>query len=160
MANCFKHRKRFRVLVGFIAHQVYDGFEIGIQRYPDQFKLENLTYEQIMKMHQTDHSGIWLSELNTKIEHTDPRNVTITDEGVNYSNNYIDLCVPFDRNGTEISVGDYLYAAVRNEVRKVKVTKIAKKPFHATGAMVRKLTVVDEEQQTLTINYPYSTVKC
>lgn len=161
MANRFKQLKRFKVLVGSLVNEIHEGIEIGYQRYPEQFMIEDFNHEQYMKQHETEREGIWLLEPQIKIENTDPRNVTITEEGVNYSNNYMDLCVPFDRYGTEISVGDCLYAAVKNEVRKVKVTKIAKKPFYGNyGMMRRKLTVVDDDNQTLTINDHYTTIKC
>jgi hypothetical protein len=71
------------------------------------------------------------------------------------------LCVPFDRYGNEIKEGDMIMIASKNEVRRVEVIKIAKKPYMASyGIMNRKLTVRDDvEDQTLTINDPRATVK-
>lgn len=159
MARHYPHR--YRVLSGAHAGEVHDGVQIGLQDYPDQFK--TMTPEQVQAhIHaQTSKEGIWLTGPGVRVARNDHRNTTITNEGVSYGTDYMDLCVPFDRYGNEIAVGDTLMIASRNEVRRVQVVKIAVKPFMASyGIMNRKLTVYDsEEDQTLTINDPRATVK-
>jgi len=132
---------------------IFEGQEIGAQEYLDQYKIEGSAKGEL--------SGVWLNEPEVKINRTDYRDVTITDEGVNYSNDYMDLCVPFDRFNKEIFVGDTIYVSSSNEVVPCIVEKIAKKPFQASyGIMNRKLTVRPIEGGTAkTINDPRSTVK-
>lgn len=163
-----QYRHRYRVISGAYAGTTADGVQIGVQDYLDQFVIEGFNHEQIKaklkeRADRGEGEGIWLLDLKVAIHPTATRPpiVSIDEEGVNYSNTYIDLAVPFDRYGREIMVGDELYAAVKNEVRIVRVTKIAKKPYMANyGIIHRKLTVVDDiEGQTLTINDPRSTVK-
>ena len=169
MARTYLHR--YKVLTGPMTGMVTDGQQIGVQDYPEQFIVEKLTYEQIRavqddKYHRGMTEGIWLNEAQQPLYRNIPKlgsglNITITEEGVNYDNTYMDLCVPFDRYNNEISVGDTLMIASKNEVRRVVVVAIAKKPYQASyGIMNRKLTVRDEaEDQTLTINDPRATVK-
>lgn len=152
--------RRFKILKGQFANQVVDGIDIGYQDYPEQFAKESFTYQQHQKRYETHNQAIWLNEPQVRVERTDPRNVKITPEGVNYSNDFIDLCTPFDRYSKEIFVGDELYVAVKNEVRKATVTKIAEKPFQASyGIMWRKLTVKDDNGYTITINDYRTTIK-
>lgn len=169
MARYYKHR--YKVLTGPMKGLVSDGVQIGVQDYPEQFIVEKLSYEQIRaiqndKYHRGLIEGIWLNEAQEPIYCNIPKlghppKKEITEEGVNYDDVYMDLCVPFDRYGNEICVGDTLMIASKNEVRRVEVVAIAKKPFMASyGIMNRKLTVRDNvEEQTLTINDPRATVK-
>jgi hypothetical protein len=152
----YLHRKyphRYKVLSGPLKDGIFEGQEIGAQDYPDQAEIEGSAKGTMY--------GVWLNEPKIKVNRTTYLDVTITDEGVNYSYDYIDLCVPFDRYGNEIKVGDTIMVASKNEVRRVEVVAIAKKPYMAGyGIMNRKLTVRDEaEEQTLTINDPRATVK-
>lgn len=161
MARSYPHR--YKVLSGPLSGVVVDGIQIGFQDYPDQFVKEGWDLSSITartRLHGKKE-GIWLNEAKVRIERTDYHSVTITEEGVAYGNDYMDLCVPFDRYGFEIKEGDTIMVASKNEVRRVKVVKIAKKPYMASyGIMLRKLTVRDEaEDQTLTINDPRATVK-
>ena len=80
---------------------------------------------------------------------------------MNYSDDYMDLCVPFDRFGREIFVGDTIYISSCNEVIPCVVEKIAKKPFQASyGIMNRKLTARPiEGGSAKSITDPRSTVK-
>jgi hypothetical protein len=144
---------RYKVLTGPLKNGIFEGQEIGAQEYLDQYKIEG-------SAKGTEH-GVWLNEPEVKINRTDYRDVTFTDEGVNYSNDYMDLCVPFDRFNKEIFVGDTIYISSKNEVIPCVVEKIAKKPFQASyGVMNRKLTVRPTEGGTAkTINDPRSTVK-
>ena len=71
-----------------------------------------------------------------------------TKEGVNRGS-YIDCCMPIDKYNNEINVGDELYACVSGEVEKVKVVKIADKPYHlGYGIHRRKLSVVSVDDST------------
>ena len=151
MNRVYMHR--YKVLTGPLKNGIFEGQEIGAQEYLDQYKIEG-------SAKGTEH-GVWLNEPEVKINRTDYRDVTFTDEGVNYSNDYMDLCVPFDRFNKEIFVGDTIYISSKNEVIPCVVEKIAKKPFQASyGVMNRKLTVRPTEGGTAkTINDPRSTVK-
>jgi hypothetical protein len=151
MSRVYIHR--YKVLTGPLKNGIFEGQYIGAQEYLDQYKIEG-------SAKGTEH-GVWLNEPKVKINRTDYRDVTITDEGVKYSNDYMDLCVPFDRFNREIFVGDTIYVSSRNEVIPCVVEKIAKKPFQASyGIMNRKLTVRPTEGGTAkTINDPRSTVK-
>lgn len=164
------YRHRYKVLSGTYSGLVTDGVQIGYQDYPDQFQKENMTFDQIRdiqkaKQDQGLFEGIWLELVQQPLYRpvrklgTQPK-VDITDEGVTYNDIYMDLCVPFDRYGNEIHVGDTVMVASKNEVRRAVVTKIASKPNMASyGIMQRKLTVRDElEQQTLTIADSRATV--
>ena len=168
MSRSYPHR--YKVLTGYHAGLVSDGQRIGYQDFPDQFV--NMTNDQIMQQQRTMraagvYEGIWLNELQMALHRPIPvtgvsqPKIEITEEGVNYDNVYMDLCVPFDRYGNEIKEGDTIMIASKNEVRRAKVIKIAKRPFMASyGITNRKLTVRDEEEeQTLTINDPRATVK-
>ncbi len=169
MARTYPHR--YKILTGDLKGLVSDGQQIGVQDYPEQFVIEQMTYEQITAKQRDMYDrgeieGIWLDEASRPMYRPIPKlgsqpKIEITDEGVNYDDVYMDLCVPFDRYNNEINVGDTLMIASKNEVRRVTVIKIAKKPFMASyGIMNRKLTVRDEaEDQTLTINDPRATVK-
>jgi hypothetical protein len=144
---------RYKVISGSLAGQVFDGMQIGDEEYPGQVESEGCAKGEL--------HGVWLNEPKIKINRTDYRDVTITDEGVNYGNKYMDLCVPFDRFNEEIFVGDTIYVSSSNEVVPCIVEKIAKKPFMASyGIMNRKLTVRPVEGGAAkTINDPRSTVK-
>jgi len=173
MSRSYPHR--YKVLTGNHQGLVSDGQQIGYQDYPDQFVDQRplaMTHEQIRAIQQDKHNkgiydGIWLNEVQQPIYRPIPvqcvyrPKTEITDEGVNYDDVYMDLCVPFDRYGNEIKVGDMIMIASKNEVRRVEVVKISKNPFMVSyGIMNRKLTVRDEaEDQTLTINDPRATVK-
>ena len=169
MSRVYMHR--YKVLTGPMKGLVADGQQIGTQDYPEQFKIENMTHEQIMAKqrdmyHQGMCDGIWLNEVSSPMYRpisklgTQPK-VTFDEEGVNYDDTYMDLCVPFDRFNKEIFVGDTIYISSKNEVIPCVVEKIAKKPFQASyGIMNRKLTVRPIEGGTAkTINDPRSTVK-
>lgn len=161
----------YKLLSGPLACRVFIGEQIGFQEYPNQIAQEQLTPEAIGKLREQQYSlnrceGIWLYELEQAVYRPvpvqgKPPKVEILPEGVVYDGVYQDLCTPFDRYNHMICVGDELYIASSNEVRLVKVVRIADKPFQASyGIMNRKLTVRDElEGQTLTINDPRATVK-
>ena len=159
MARTYLHR--YKVLSGPLAGEVCDGVQIGFQDYPEQFVVEGWDSHTIVSKTSGKLEGIWLNEPGVRIQRNDYRNTTITEEGVAYGTDYMDLCVPFDRYNNEIREGDTIMIASKNEVRRVEVIKIAKKPFMASyGIMNRKLTVRDNvEEQTLTINDPRATVK-
>ena len=170
MARYYIHR--YKVLTGPMKGMVTDGVQIGVQDYPEQFIKEGWNTDTILAFSKKQHEnglyeGIWLNEPQkplhrpTPIQGVRPPKIEITDEGVNYDDTYMDLCVPFDRYNNEIREGDTIMIASKNEVRRVEVIKIAKKPFMASyGIMNRKLTVRDHEaEQTLTINDPRATVK-
>ena len=159
MARTYTHR--YKVLSGPMKGLVADGNQIGFQDYPEQFVVEGWDSHTIVAKTSGKKEGIWLKEQGVRVQRNDYRNTTITEEGVSYGDDYMDLCVPFDRYNNEICVGDTLMIASKNEVRRVEVIKIATKPFQASyGIMNRKLTVRDEaEDQTLTINDPRATVK-
>jgi hypothetical protein len=151
MSRVYLHR--YKVLTGSLSGQVFDGQDIGGQEYLDQAKIEGVA--------KGTEYGVWLNEPKVKLNRTDYRDVTITDEGVNYSNEYMDLCVPFDRFNKEIFVGDTIYVSSSNEVVPCIVEKIAKRPFMANyGIMNRKITARPIEGGTAkTIGDPRSTVK-
>lgn len=159
MARTYTHR--YKVLSGFMKGLISDGQQIGFQDYPEQFVIEGWDSHTIVAKTSGKKEGIWLTEQGVRIQRNDYRNTTITEEGVSYGDDFMDLCVPFDRYNNEIREGDTLMIASKNEVRRVKVIKVAVKPFMASyGIMNRKLTVRDEaEDQTLTINDPRATVK-
>lgn len=160
MARLYPHR--YKILSGPLAGEVSDGVQIGLQDYPEQFVKEGWCSHDISSLRACGKKeGIWMNDPGVRVERNDYRSVTITEEGVAYGNDYMDLCVPFDRYGNEIKVGDTLMIASKNEVRRVEVVAIAKKPYMASyGIMNRKLTVRDNvDEQTLTINDPRATVK-
>ena len=159
MSRVYLHR--YKVLSGNLQGMVSEGVQIGFQDYPGQFEKEGWDAHTIVTKSSGKLEGIWLSEPGVRVQRNDYRNTTITEEGVSYGNDYMDLCVPFDRYNNEIKVDDILMIASKNEVRRVQVVKISDKPFQASyGIMNRKLTVRDhEENQTLTINDPRATVK-
>lgn len=166
-----KYIRRYRILTGPLAGTVANGVQIGTQDYPDQWQLEGLGHEQIMERQRQVHAqglrdGIWLFDIQQVIRlplptQGKPPKVEITPEGVNYDDVYMDLCVPHDRYGNEIHVGDTLIVASKNEARRVVVERFAVKPVMASyGIMQRKITVRDElEQQTLTINDCFATIR-
>ena len=166
----YRHRvypHRYKVLSGPNAGLVSDGQQIGVQDYPEQIVLESFTSQEIARLGKDKYDkglgeGIWLKEIRQPMYRSAIHSKTeITEEGVNYDNTYMDLCVPFDRYGNEIKVGDTLFIASKNEVRRAEVIAISKKPYMASyGIVNRKLTVRDEvEDQTLTTNDPRSTVR-
>lgn len=150
---------RYKILVGQYAGEIHDGVQIGYQDYPGQFQEPGFDNERIKTMY-SQGEGIWLNDLKIVIRKSQRPNIVIG-ATVNYDDVYEDLVIPFDRNNEEIFVGDYVYAAVKNEVRLVKVVKLAQKVYQASyGIMLRKMTVIDEDQgQTLTINDSRATIK-
>lgn len=166
MARSFKHR--FKILTGPLAGQVDDGFMIGSQDFPDQYKSmdhESIVAHRNAAFGQGRGEGVWLSTLGQAVYQVMQAQGSpirsITADGMQYGNEYLDMNIPFDRNGDEIKVDDMLYVAVKNEVRLVKVVAIAAKPFMASyGIIHRKLTVYDaDEDRKLTINDPGATIK-
>jgi hypothetical protein len=165
MKRVYKHR--YKVLSGQFAGQVFDGQEIGYQDYPEQFdEMREEISQDLIGPHivskQSRGRGIWLDSIKQALYRNPNREREVTiDETINYQGLYEDLCIPFDRNNNEIHVGDVLYVASSNEVRLVKVTKIAANVYRASyGVMQRKLTVRDElEGQTLTISDSRATMK-
>lgn len=161
----------YKLLSGPLACQMFLGEQIGIQEYPEQISKEQMSSGAITSLRERQYSlnryeGIWLYDINQAVYRPvpvvgKPPKVEILPEGVVYDGVYQDLCTPFDRYNRMICVGDEIYVSSSNEVRLVKVVKIADRPFQASyGIMNRKLTVRDElEGQTLTINDPRSTVK-
>jgi hypothetical protein len=104
--------------------------------------------------------GIWIPGLNMKLEEKARIDKSdISELGIDHGA-YIDLVKTFDRTNNEIHVGDDLFVAVTNEVRRAQVTKIAARPVYVSSiGYARKLTVIDDEGKTLTINNSRSTVK-
>jgi hypothetical protein len=145
---------------------VGDGIQIGVQDYPNQYEIEQLTTDQIKLLWEDKHNkglgeGIWINEAKQPFYPSIRRKIQIDEEGVSYDDVYMDLCVPFDRFNKEIFVGDTIYISSKNEVIPCVLEKIAKKPFMASyGIMNRKLTVRPVEGGAAkTINDPRSTVK-
>jgi hypothetical protein len=145
---------------------VGEGIQIGVQDYPDQYKIEQLTTDQIKLLWADKYNkglgeGIWINEAKQPFYPSIRRKIEIDEEGVSYDDVYMDLCVPFDRFNKEIFVGDTIYISSKNEVIPCVVEKIAKKPFIARyGIVNRKLTVRPVEGGAAkTINDPRSTVK-
>ena len=155
------YTQRYKVLSGPMKGLVADGNQFGFQDCPEQVVIEGWDSHTIVAKTSGKKEGIWLKEQCVRVYRNDYHNTTITEEGVSYGDDYMDLCVPFDRYNNEICVGDTLMIASKNEVRRVQVIKIATKPFWGSyGIVNRKLTVRDEaEDQTLTINDPRATVK-
>lgn len=156
---------RYKILVGQYAGLIHDGVQIGYQDYPGQFQEPGFDHDRIKTMY-SQGEGIWLNDLKIAIRRPGPvqgvrQPKVVVGETVNYDDVYEDLVIPFDRNNQEIFVGDYVYAAVKNEVRLVKVVKLAKKVYQSSyGIILRKMTVIDEDHgQTLTINDSRSTIK-
>lgn len=108
----------------------------------------------------TRRQGIWIPDLMIKLEdNTRIQNSDITDVGIVHDA-YTDLVTPFDRENREIAVGDRLYIAVKNDVRQATVIKIAARPQYVSSTgYTRKLSVVDDRGQKLTINSGRSTIK-
>ena len=151
---------RYKIITGQFAGRVVDGFQIGVFAYPDQIQIENLDHTQVTALYQTNKEGFWYPEEQVKIEfekRIDSNSVgTVVDYG-----NVQDLVIPFDKYNQEIFVGDELYVASKNAVRRVTVTKIAPKAtFASYGILIRKLTVKDlDDGQTLVINESRDTIK-
>lgn len=108
----------------------------------------------------TRRQGIWIPSLQIKLnDNIRINNSDITDVGIVHDA-YTDLVTPFDRDNNEIHVGDRLYIAVKNDVRRARVTKIAARPQYVSSTgYTRKLSVVDESGQKLTINSGRSTIR-
>lgn len=159
MSRVYLHR--YKVLAGPLTGQVHDGIQIGFQDYPEQFVKEGWDSHKIAANTADKGDGVWLIIPSVRLNRHVYHDMTFTDEGVNYSNDYMDLCVPFDRFNNEIFVGDTIYVSSNNEVVPCVVEKIAKKPFMASyGIVNRKLTVRPIEGGTAkTINDPRSTVR-
>jgi hypothetical protein len=152
---------RYKVLSGPMKGLVGEGIQIGFQDYPEQFVKEGWDSHTIVAKISGKYEGIWMLEQNERVQRNDYRNTVISEEGVSYGDDYMDMCVPFDRFNKEIFVGDTIYISSKNEVIPCVVEKIDKKPFQASyGIMNRKLTVRPTEGGTAkTINDPRSTVK-
>jgi len=170
MSRTYVHR--YMILFGPMKGLISDGQHIGMQDYPEQIRFEQLTHEQIKKLIDDKYDrglteGIWIDKLGHALYRPIPSKgvhqakIEITEEGVNYDDVYMDLCVPFDRYNNEIKVGDTLMVASKNEVRRAIVKAISAKPYmESYGIINRKLTVYDEfEKQTLIINDPRATIK-
>jgi len=159
MSRVYMHR--YKILSGPMKGLIGEGIQIGFQDYPEQFVKEGWDSHTIVARTSGKKEGIWMLEHNERVQRNDYRNTTIAEEGVSYGDDFMDLCVPFDRFNKEIFVGDTIYISSRNEVIPCIVEKIAKKPFQASyGIMNRKLTVRPTEGGTAkTINDPRSTVK-
>lgn len=104
--------------------------------------------------------GIWIPALEVKLtDNVRTLNSDITDQGIVHDA-YTDLVTAFDRDNNEILVGDRLYIAVKNDVRRATVTRIAARPQYVSSTgYTRKLSVTDEQGQKLTINTGRSTIK-
>lgn len=139
----------YKILSSLHAGSIHYGVQIGSQQFPGQFT--GLTHDVVMKLQEAMHKrnqchGIWLNDVEQAVylpvPNGRPPKVEITEQGVNYDDVYIDLCVPFDRFNNVIFVGDEVYASIGNEVVPCVVEKIAKKPYMASyGTMQRKITV-------------------
>ena len=151
---------RYKVITGKFAGQTIEAYGIGYMAYPDQIKNENMNHEAVMNLYKVNREGVWYEAAAEKIEFERRIDSTSVGTVVDYGN-IQDLVITFDKYNNEIFVGDELYAAVKNAVRRVKVTKIAPKAtFASGGVLIRKITVVDlDSGQTLTINQSRDTVK-
>ncbi len=151
---------RYKVITGKFAGQVVDGYQIGVQDYLDQIKTENMPHPQVMELYSRNKEGFWNIEAGEKIEFERRIDSTAVGAVVDYGN-VQDLVIPFDKYNKEIFVGDTLFIASKNAVRRAVVTKIAPKAtFASGGVLIRKLTVKDlDDDQTLTINQSRDTIK-
>lgn len=74
--------------------------------------------------------------------------------------NYEDLVVAFDKNGNELFVGDTVYAAIKNVVCLVKITKLGDVYHQGCGWMTRKFTVEGEGlEKKVTLTNPSAVIK-
>lgn len=144
-----------------IQGQQYLGWPIGLwhteQEYADYLANPG---DVTLYGDPTRRHGIWIPDLNQKLEDK-PRidRSDITDLGIEHGA-FTDRVTTFDRLNTEIHVGDDLFVAVTNEVRPARVTKIAARPVYVSSTgYTRKLTVVDDEGRTLTINNSRAAVR-
>lgn len=151
---------RFHITTGPFAGRTVDGFVIGVMNYPDQIAKESLTPDQVTNLYQINKEGFWYPEENIKIEFEGRLNSNTINTVADYGN-VQDLVIPFDKYNQEIFVGDELYIASKNAVRKATVTKIAPKvTFASYGILIRKITVKDvDDGQTLVINQSRDTIK-
>ncbi len=151
---------RYQIVTGPFAGRVVDGFPLGIQLYPDQIAIEKPTPDQVQDMWRNNPEGFWYPEEKVKIVFENRIDSRAVDTVVDYGN-VQDLVITFDKYNQEIFVGDELYVASKNAVRRVTVTKIAPKAtFASYGILIRKLTVKDlDDGQTLVINESRDTVK-
>lgn len=138
------------------------GWAIGLWHTDDEYQrwLANDRPEITLYGDPTRRQGIWIPALNVKLEdNVRINNSDITDEGIVHDN-YTDLVTPFDSENNEILVGDRLYIAVKNDVRRATVTRIAARPQYVSSVgYTRKLTVADDKGQKLTINSGRSTIR-
>ena len=149
--------RRYKIISGPFAGRVVEGFEIGVRAYPSQIDEGYLTHDQIMNLHKYNRDGFWYPEENIKIEFENHIEIgMVADYG-----NVHDLVINYDRYNQEIFVGDELFIASKNVVRRAVVTKIAQKVTMASnGVLIRKITVKDvDDGQTLTINESRDTIK-
>lgn len=141
--------------------QQHLGWQIGLWHTDAEYTdyLKNKT-EVNLWGDPTRRQGIWIPALNIKLEENARiNNSDITDQGIVHDN-YTDLVTAFDSENNEILVGDRLYIAVKNDVRRATVTRIAARPQYVSSVgYTRKLAVVDQAGQKLTINSGRSTIK-
>lgn len=141
--------------------QQYLGWPIGLWHTEQEYE-EYLANPGDVTLHgdPTRSHGIWIPSRNQKLaEKTRIDRIDITDLGIEHGA-FTDLVDTFDRNNREIHVGDDLFVAVTNEVRPARVIKKAARPVYVSSTgYTRKLTVVDDQGRTLTINNSRATVK-
>ena len=150
------------MLSGQYTGQILDGMNIDYWDYPNQANVENIgpyDYQKRREMRDKNYPGIWIRDLDVKIEY-DPRTpITIENDGVHYGTDFIDLCLPFDRYGEELTVGNIVMIAVSNSVKIATITRI-KNITKYNGEYVRSITCRDKhEQKTHSITDSYATVK-
>lgn len=152
---------RFRLLKGPFAGDMFDGTAIGIYRSMHEIMNQEtspLSQSDMTQRYMDGLSNIWLNEPAVSIAY-DPRALRLNDTAV--FDKIEDLVIPFDRNNIELFVGDPVYFAQSNVVRKGTVEKFSKLVHMPNfGIFCRKVTIRPEDgTKAVCINDSRSTLK-
>lgn len=146
---------KIKILTGQLRGNVVDGFYIGVQEYPNQLKERIFSDQELMDLYENS-DGVWIPLFKQRI--TVGRLLQVTD--ALYYENMIDFVTPFDKYNQPVEVGDTLFVASSNSVRKAIVTMIASEVTFTSGVYTRKLTVKDvDNDQVLVITNSKDTVR-
>jgi hypothetical protein len=150
------NKQRYLIKTGEFAGKVVEGQGCNARPFPDSTDVDSAKYGD----------GIYIPELGLRLKQ-ERHGYTVKD-GLTVPTakhcadfvNYEDLVVAFDKNGNELFVGDTVYAAIKNVVCLVKITKIGDVYHQGCGWMTRKFTVEGEGlEKKVTLTNPSAVIK-